>query len=161
MFQHILVPLDGSAEAERAVAVAARLAQTAGGVVTLLRVIHPYWEPDAAVAGITELANDDREAKEAMAYLAEARASEALADVASGAVVGIGSVAPAILAAALENHVDLIVLFQHRRRARLGRWPLGGITEQIVKRAAAPVLVLHEHNVAPATSETVRLAARG
>lgn len=146
--------------AERAVAVAAQLAQTSGGVVTLLRVIHPYWEPDAAVAGITELVADDREATEAMAYLAEVRASDALADVASGAAVGIGPVAQAILAAAQENSVDLIVLFQHRRRSRLGRLPLSGITEQIVKRAAAPVLVLHEHDVAPTTNESAQLEAR-
>lgn len=147
--------------AERAVAVAAQLAQTSGGVVTVLRVIHPYWEPDAAIAGISELVADDREATEALAYLAEVRASDALADVASVAAVGIGSVAPAILTAAQENHVDLIVLFQHRRRPHLGRWPLSGITEQIVKRASAPVLVLHEHDVAPEASESAQMEASG
>lgn len=127
--------------------------------VTLLRVIHPYWEPDAAVAEITELVGDDREAAEALAYLAEARSSDALADVASAAIVGIGSVAPAILAAAQENHVDLIVLFQHRRRPRLGRWPCSGITEQVVKHASAPVLALHERDIVPAAAEAARQEA--
>lgn len=38
MYQRILVPLDGSAGAERAIPVAVRLAQASGGTVVLLRV---------------------------------------------------------------------------------------------------------------------------
>ena len=38
MFERILVPLDGSARAERAIPVAARLTRASGGVVVLLRV---------------------------------------------------------------------------------------------------------------------------
>lgn len=40
MFQRILVPLDGSACAEQALPIAARLAGTAGGSVILLRVVN-------------------------------------------------------------------------------------------------------------------------
>jgi nucleotide-binding universal stress UspA family protein len=40
MFQKILVPLDGSARAERAVPIAARIAQTTGGSVVVLHVVH-------------------------------------------------------------------------------------------------------------------------
>lgn len=39
MFQHIVVPLDGSALAEQALPTAARLARSAGGWVMLLRVV--------------------------------------------------------------------------------------------------------------------------
>ena len=39
MFKRILVPLDGSLRAERAIPVAARLAHTSGGSVVLLRVV--------------------------------------------------------------------------------------------------------------------------
>ncbi len=39
MFQHILVPLDGSLRAERAIPVAARIAHACGGSVMLLRVV--------------------------------------------------------------------------------------------------------------------------
>ncbi len=151
MFQQILVPLDGSASAERAVGVAAQLAQVSGGVVTLLRVIHPYWEPDAAIAG------DDIEAMDAADYLAEIRQREALADVASIAVIAVGSVVPAILQAARDNHSDLIVL-SHHKRSRLGHWAHGRITEQLVKRASVPVLVLHEQDATPASTEISRLA---
>src|SRR5579872_137458 len=39
MFQHILVPLDGSTHAERAIPVAARIARASGGTIILLRVV--------------------------------------------------------------------------------------------------------------------------
>jgi len=39
MFQRILVPLDGSARAERALSVAARTARASGGSIVLLRVV--------------------------------------------------------------------------------------------------------------------------
>ena len=42
MFQRILVPLDGSVRAERAIPLAAQLARYAGGVILLLHVVtHP------------------------------------------------------------------------------------------------------------------------
>jgi nucleotide-binding universal stress UspA family protein len=41
MFKRILVPLDGSAHAERALPVAARLADASGGTVVLLQVVSP------------------------------------------------------------------------------------------------------------------------
>ncbi|HCJ35480.1 MAG TPA: hypothetical protein DHV65_14445 [Ktedonobacter sp.] len=41
MFQRLLIPLDGSERAERALLVAARLARNSGGSITLLRVVTP------------------------------------------------------------------------------------------------------------------------
>lgn len=160
MFQQILVPLDGSLSAERAVAVAARLAQMSGGVVTLLRVIHPYWEPDAALAGMAELAADDREAMEAAEYLADVRQRDTLADVASVTAIAVGSVVPAILKAAEDDHADLVVLCQHRR-SRLSRWTHGGITKQVAKRASVPVLVLHEQDAVAAATEVMPIVVCG
>lgn len=158
MFQHILVPLDGTIAAERAVAVAARLAQAAGGVVTLLRVIHPYWEPDAAIVGWAGMSADDREAMDAADYLAEVRQRDELADVASFATIAVGSVVPAILKAAEHDQVGMIVLCRHRR-SRLGHWAHGRITEQIAKRASVPVLVLHEQDGMAVSSEARHIAA--
>ena len=42
MFQHILVPLDGSPRAERALPIAARIARTSGGSILLLQVVSPH-----------------------------------------------------------------------------------------------------------------------
>ena len=51
MFQRIVVPLDGSARAEQALPVAARLAHASGGTVVLLRVVRlgtaGLWNPTA------------------------------------------------------------------------------------------------------------------
>ncbi len=41
MFQHILVPLDGSLRAERAVLIAARIARAASSSVLLVQVVPP------------------------------------------------------------------------------------------------------------------------
>ncbi len=41
MFQRILVPLDGSEGAERAIPVAARIARASGGSIVFMRVILP------------------------------------------------------------------------------------------------------------------------
>lgn len=145
MFQHILVPLDGSPVAERAIAVAARLAHQSGGVVTLLRVIHPYWEPGTPVAGLEGLSGDDTEAMDAADYLADMRQSGALADVASRAAIAAGSVVPAILTAARDADADLIVLFQHRH-SPLVRWAHHWTAQQVMRRAKVPVLLLHEED---------------
>lgn len=147
MFQHILVPLDGSASDERAVVVAARLAQTAGGVVTLLRVVHPHWEADAPLGGLTGVAQSDAEAKDAAGYLARMQQRDALADVGSSTAVAVGSVVHAILRVAAENEADLIVLSQHRLKPLLRwvrHWTDSGIADQVARRASVPVLVLHE-----------------
>lgn len=157
MFQHILVPLDGSAEAERAVAVAARLAQATGGVVTLLRVVHPYWEPDDAIT------DDDIEAMGAMDYLAEVRQRDELADVASSAAIAVGAVVPAIFRAAQEEDADLIVLCQHQRTplARWARsWTGSEIAQQVARRASVPVLVLHEEDRVAAADRAALMTAR-
>jgi len=52
MFQHIFVPLDGSARAERALPVAARLARANHATVTLLQVVSP---PSEFMKGVGEI----------------------------------------------------------------------------------------------------------
>lgn len=163
MFQRILVPLDGSTSAERAIAVAARLAQAAGGVVSLLRVVHPHWEPDAPLGGLVGLAPDDAEAADAADYLAQVRQRDELADVASSAAIAVGSVASAILKAAEDDDAGLIVLCQHRR-APLVRWARSwagsGIVEQVARRASVPVLVLHEEDRVATVDDVAPLTAQ-
>ena len=40
MFKRLLVPLDGSTRAERAISVAARIARASGGAVVLVRAVN-------------------------------------------------------------------------------------------------------------------------
>jgi nucleotide-binding universal stress UspA family protein len=53
MFRRILVPLDGTARAEQALPVAARLARASGGTVVLLRVVNPLSELAPYYQGLT------------------------------------------------------------------------------------------------------------
>lgn len=51
MFQRILVPLDGSDGAERAIPVAARIAHASGGSIVFLRIVLPPAEFGTTIAG--------------------------------------------------------------------------------------------------------------
>ncbi len=61
MFQRILVPLDGSTRAERAIPVAARIARASNGSVVLVRVVSTvieFWPYMAPQPALTQMAND-------------------------------------------------------------------------------------------------------
>src|SRR5919204_166456 len=106
MFQRILVPLDGSHRAERAIPVAARIARASGGTVILVRAISTvvdFWPSDTPQAGLTGVEH----------YLADTRTAIDLEGVATEIMVLSGPAAPAILRAAHSSQADLIVLCSH------------------------------------------------
>ncbi len=150
MFQQILVPLDGSARAERAIPVAARLARASAGRMVLLRVVGPAWEfspsltPPLPSASAQMLLEGER--IEASSYLARLAASQELADVQTVAQVLVGSAATAILEVARIRACDLIVLCRHGYTAST-RWTVGGIAEKIARHATIPVLLLNEEGL--------------
>src|ERR1051326_2006182 len=103
VFQHILVPLDGSPRAERAIPVAAHIARASGGTVILVRVISmvaDLWSSETTQTNLTEIER----------YLAEARASGNLEGIATEIMTLSGPAAFAILSAAHSSQADLIVL---------------------------------------------------
>ncbi len=59
MFQRIVVPLDGSARAERALPVAACLAHASGGTVVVLQIVRlateVLWNPTAGPGVVQKL----------------------------------------------------------------------------------------------------------
>ena len=80
MFQRILVPLDGTEGAERAIPVAARIARATGGAIVFLRVVMAPADRGTYAAG----------ARGTIAAQPEARASDKeLADAASYLVATI------------------------------------------------------------------------
>jgi hypothetical protein len=74
MFQRLLIPLDGSERAERALLVAARLARNSGGSITLLRVVTaPIDLASSAMEAPGFMQNVlDMDHEKAMEYLASA-----------------------------------------------------------------------------------------
>ena len=151
MFKQILVPLDGSPRAERAIPVAARLARASGGSVVLLRAVSmpiEFWhslvpEPGLAQTVVdADLANTEK-------YLAGIATSPALDGVPTETVALFGPPASTILSVAHSSHADLIILCSHGYRG-MTRWVLGSVAEKVVRHAPIPVFVLREEGPVPA-----------
>jgi len=71
MFQHILVPLDGSFRAEQALPVASRIARSTGGSVLLLQVVSPPIDYSGGLAMVPLVTEQviESEIAEATGYL--------------------------------------------------------------------------------------------
>jgi Universal stress protein family. len=83
MFRHILVPLDGSSRAERALPVAALLARASHGSVVLLRVVNTateYW-PALNVQSVLVESVIEANLEEAKTYLGQVAASPFFQDI--------------------------------------------------------------------------------
>lgn len=150
MFKRILVPVDGSARAERAIAVAARLALASGGSVILLRVVNST--NDLWISGLpprtqieTQFAPGQTQAEK---YLAGLTTSPNLKTVPTETVVQVGSPAHVILSVASSYQADLIVLCSHGATG-MTRWFLGSVAEKVARHSFLPVLVLREGGPAP------------
>ena len=138
MFEHILVPLDGSDLAESALPAAAYLADVLDARVTLAHVV----EEDAAqeVHGQRHL-SDPAEARD---YLAEtAGAAFPLEAPVEWHVhsAQVRDVAQSIAAHVDELGPDLIVMCTHGSGGVRG-WLLGSIAQQVIGLKKAPVLLL-------------------
>jgi nucleotide-binding universal stress UspA family protein len=150
MFQRILIPLDGSTRAERAIPVAARLAHASGGSVILVRVVSKSSSLWPSVAERTTLAHRVLAADiaEAERYLRGMATSPELEGVPIESVVRFGQTVSTILAVADSSEADLIVMCSHgytgvRRRI------MGSVAEKVARAASVPVLVLREDGPVP------------
>ena len=145
MFHHILVPLDGSPRAERALPVAARLARFSDGTVVLLRVVSPSTEfvsyPVVDAEMLQRLIDPDLE--EAGNYLESIINVSSLANVHTETNMIIGQAAATILSLVDTQHIDLIVMCSHGYTG-MKRWVLGSVAEKVAHHAPVPVLLLRE-----------------
>ncbi|MFZ1399277.1 MAG: universal stress protein [Candidatus Promineifilaceae bacterium] len=136
-FKKILLPLDGSPLAERALAPAIRLAVGMSAEIVLLHVVVPldidFVLPEASLPQATE---------EAERHLAAVSARFATAGVnMTTAVVVDFNTATAVINCAEENDVDFIVMSSHGR-SELTRWRYGSVTARLLRQATCPVLVI-------------------
>lgn len=145
MFKHLVVPVDGSATARRAVDKAVAMARAFNSDVSLIYVIDPY-----ALSGAgTELSYGQAQylsaaTAEAHEALEAARlAFEAHGIAARTSVVEGHAVYRAILDAAEAAHADLLVMGSHGRHG-LERLVLGSVTAQVLSHAHLSVLVVRD-----------------
>lgn len=134
MLENILVPLDGSPLADRALPYAAALARASGGRLILLQAVdntlglgrRPTDEPDPrtrleATAATLREAGMTAEPRLCHLYLEE--------------------VGPAIVRTARELAVELIVMSTHGRSG-IGRWVYGSVADAVLREAGVPVLLI-------------------
>jgi nucleotide-binding universal stress UspA family protein len=151
MFQRIIVPLDGSSRAERAIPVAASLARATQGSIVFLRVVAPEqhtvgWygaEPGVGVVADrleTALAEADRYLESLVATF-----RDYLAGIKVEAEVETGAPAALITSAARWEHADLVVLCSHGDTG-FKRWVFQSIALQATRTCPVPILILNEHD---------------
>lgn len=153
MVKRILVPLDGSARAERGLAVAARLARGAGSELLLVRIVStppvrfaPYGEP--AQIALAVIANAREEAS---AYLARVAKSPVVEGLAVETRVVEGHVTSDILDLARDESCDLIVICTHGYTG-FNQWRLGRVAAQVARHALVPVLIVPARDGQQATT---------
>lgn len=143
MFGRILVPLDGSAQAEEALPVAARIARASGASIALVSVVRAPMEFELSLTPPAAWAPAARpeERAAAAAYLNEIRTRDTWAGLTITTGVYAGPEASMILTVAKAQGSDLIVMTS-RGRTGLTRWLLGSVASEVAREAEIPTLVL-------------------
>lgn len=142
-FRHMVVPLDGSEDGERALDPAVRLRDALDARMTLIRVV-PAPMNLTSIYGMTGVrvegdAHRERKA-EAEEYLAAA--APRLGDPAPSVSVREDSgAAEGVIEGAREADADLIVLSSHGRSG-LERTVIGSVADKIIRGTTLPVLVI-------------------
>ncbi|HEY7022710.1 MAG TPA: universal stress protein [Ktedonobacterales bacterium] len=143
MYKRILVPLDGSLRAERALPLAADLARAGSGEVILASVVtEPTYlrrEEDQPPTAEAVLAG---ERETAMRSVEDVSQRLELAGVTTQMEVRVApTVAPALLDIMQMVHADLVIMCSHGRTG-FQRWTLGSVAQKITRQATVPTLVL-------------------
>ncbi len=147
--RRILVPLDGSALAERALPTARQLALAFGADVHLFRAWeNPLYRPDAYPIGISPVAFGEAIGKSTEEYLQQA-AEEFMRE---GPRVHSESrcvpAAEGILEAIHKREADLVVMCTHGRSG-VSRWVMGSIADRVLRASPIPVLLIRSRAAAP------------
>ena len=145
MFKHILIPVDGSPMAQKAVEIAVGLAQAFGGDVTLIYVIDPFpftglgsdfgYGQAEYLSAATAEADDAIQAAQQVLRVAGVRVETV--------VVNAHATWRGILDAATKLGVDLIVMGSHGRHG-LEKLVLGSVTQRVLSHAHLPVFVVRD-----------------
>ncbi|HLL78937.1 MAG TPA: universal stress protein, partial [Ktedonobacteraceae bacterium] len=133
MFSRVLLPLDGSKRAERALSVGARIARASHGSIVLAQAIGLPAEYSAYGFGpfapqpptMTEDMIKSEETN-ARAYLEATQRSETLKGIPTETKILVGNAAAAIEELAEEERVDLIVMCSHGDTG-FKRWLIGSV----------------------------------
>ena len=144
MLRHILIPLDGSDLAERAIPVAARIAKaTEGSAISLVCVVRApaEFETSATDTAVWAPAADEDEKRKANDYLQEVAQRPELAGLSVTERIYAGPPSATLVMAAKSLGVDLIVMTS-RGRSGITRWLLGSVAEGVSRESSTPTLIV-------------------
>lgn len=160
-FRRILAPIDFSIHSINALAYAKHLAAVYGGALDVLHVIDPVMDEQIQRAGLRRregVEGDVRAvAQERLAWFTEA--VEGPGPVRLAHHLATGHPPERIVEVAAEREADLIVLASHGLTG-LQRFPLGSVTDRVVRAAPCPVFVTRPFGRAllPAPERAMRAA---
>ncbi len=141
MYKKILVPLDGSDLAKRALDQAEELARTFDAEIILFQVV-PFMPIYGSPELVTPLIIDEKQKDAAEKYLVSVTEELKKRGHRVTAMVRTGQqVAAEIIDFAKETGADLIVMGTHGRSG-ISRWVLGSVTLKLLTRAETPILLI-------------------
>lgn len=135
MLKKILLPLDGSENAEKALPWIRTLAGREKAQVVLFRAVDTeVMDPEFAPSQV----------KDALNYLLRMETEINQAGIPAKVMVREGNPAEMIVKVAMEERCDLI-LMSTRGGSKVKRWAIGGVTEQVLRMSPVPVLPIQSH----------------
>ena len=141
MYKKILVPLDGSELAKKALVQAEKLAKAFDAEIILFQVV-PFMPIYGSPELVTPLIVDEKQKEAAERYLVNLAEELKKRDLRVTTMVRIGQqVAVEIIDFAKEVGADLIAMCTHGRSG-ITRWVLGSVTLKVLTRAETPVLLV-------------------
>lgn len=149
MIERILLPVDGSALSENALAMATQVLTGPRREIELIRVVPSVLQGVVSFAAIGAAPilgpewddSQEEQIHDARLYL-ESVSQRLPRDIHVRTAVRLGDPAGEIVSRAREGAFDLIVMSTHGRTG-LGRWVMGSVADAVVHRTALPVLLVH------------------
>ncbi len=152
MYQHIMVPMDGSELAECVIPHVEKIASSGDNVkVTLVRVVPPFHLHDYAEE---KLPAEDRQRLEARSketaqnYLDDVAQRLGSKGITADTVVLAGSIVPELVDYANKHQVELIVISTHGRSG-ISQLLLGSVADKLVQTSCVPVLMVRAPGCMP------------
>jgi nucleotide-binding universal stress UspA family protein len=153
MFRRLLVPLDGSRFASRALPYAVEVAQRFGGEVILIQVVRPataiidaaapigFSPAGSGVAVRAALEADKRKASRARRYLGGKVRAMRSRHIESSYHVLTGDIGRSIIEFSEKENIDLVVMTT-RGKSGLKRALVGSVADMVIRESGKPVLVI-------------------
>lgn len=138
MLKNILIPLDGSELAEKALAYGKFLAKNCQANLTLLQVVPPLI-PAAGEQGRVDLVQQEQAAQAYLGQLQEQCRAEGVSSQVE--VLAGGPVAEMIIEWAGDHQIDLIVMSSHGYSGN-ERWVYGSVANKVLQGGACPIFLV-------------------